>query len=214
MGDIVTVNHVNKSYAKQQVLKDVCVDFQEGKIHGLIGRNGSGKTQLIKVICGYVLPDSGDVVVQGKHIGHDVDHPDDIGLLIESPGFLPGYSGLFNLQMLAAMNTKIKKEEIITVLSRVGLGDAVKKKVNQYSLGMRQRLGIAQAIMSNPQLLILDEPMNGLDNNGVKDMRQLLLTLKSQGKTIILASHFAQDIDKLCDTVSEMDRGVLTSVKA
>lgn len=214
MGDIVTVNHVNKSYAKQQVLKDVCVDFQEGKIHGLIGRNGSGKTQLIKVICGYVLPDSGDVVVQGKHIGHDADHPDDIGLLIESPGFLPGYSGLFNLQMLAAMNTKIKKEEIITVLSRVGLGDAVKKKVNQYSLGMRQRLGIAQAIMSNPQLLILDEPMNGLDNNGVKDMRQLLLTLKSQGKTIILASHFAQDIDKLCDTVSEMDRGVLTSVKA
>ncbi len=209
MSDCIVINRVYKSYGKQQVLQDVCVRFEAGKIHGLIGRNGSGKTQLMKVICGYVLPDSGEVLVFDKQIGKQIDHPESMGLLIESPGFLPGYSGLFNLQMLAAMNTKLKKEDLMAVLKQVGLDGAEKKKVNHYSLGMRQRLGIAQAIMANPDVLLLDEPMNGLDNSGVQNMRQLLLDLKAQGKTILLASHFAQDIHALCDTVHEMEAGVI-----
>lgn len=206
----ILLENVTKRYGEQTVLSNINVSFENGKIHGLVGRNGSGKTQLFKVICGYVIPESGNVWVDGKKVGKDVDFPSNIGVLIESPGFLMNYSGLFNLELLAAINTKLTRNEIKKVMELVGLGDAIKKRVGAYSLGMRQRLGIAQAIMDDPQIIILDEPFNGLDNEGVYSIRKLLLDLKNRGKTIILASHNPYDIEALCDSVYEMDVGVIS----
>ncbi len=213
MENIITLEHVSKSYRNQQVLKDVSVSFEKGKIHGIIGRNGSGKTQMFKVIAGYVLPDYGNVVVNGEKIGVKTDYPRHLGMLIETPGFLPAYSGLFNLQMLAAMNTKLTREKLLNTLHNVGLDKAIHKKVGQYSLGMRQRLGIAQAIMDEPQIIILDEPFNGLDNAGVKEIRRLLVNLRNEGKTILLSSHHAEDIEALCDTVHEMESGTIQAIQ-
>lgn len=205
----VQVYHIFKSYGKSAVLQDVSVEFEKGKIHGIIGRNGSGKTQLFKIIAGYVSADHGKVTAFGKDVGRQINHPERMGILIEIPGFLPNYSGLFNLQMLAAMNTKLTRGQLIETLDQVGLHDAIHKKVSQYSLGMRQRLGIAQAIMGDPELIILDEPFNGLDHTGVSEIRKLILQCKEAGKTILLSSHYAEDIDELCDTVHRMEAGVL-----
>ena len=189
------------------------MQFEKGRIHGLIGRNGSGKTMLMKCICGFVRPTSGTVQVAGKQIGKDCDFPESVGIIIETPGFIPYYSGFRNLKLLADLNKRIGKEEIRRTMLKVGLDPELKRHVRKYSLGMRQRLGLAQAIMENPDLLILDEPMNGLDKEGVADMRKYLLDLKAQGKTILIASHSAEDIDILCDTVCEMDKGVLSVIR-
>lgn len=207
---MIEVKNVSLTLQKSEILKGVSVSFERGKIHGLIGRNGSGKTMLMKCICGFVRPTSGDVYVDGKRIGKDCDFPENVGIIIETPGFIPYYSGLKNLKLLASLNGKISVDEIKNTIRRVGLDPGLKRHVRKYSLGMRQRLGLAQAIMENPDLLILDEPMNGLDKDGVKDMRQYLLDLKANGKTILIASHSAEDIDVLCDTVCEMDKGALT----
>ena len=209
MSDIIEISHVTKKYGAATVLNDVNISFEKGKIHGIVGRNGSGKTVLFKCICGLMHPEEGVILVNGKRVGRDVDMPEDIGAIIEAPGFLPNYSGYKNLRFLANIRRKIGKEEILNVLKTVGLDPESRKHVGKYSLGMRQRLGIAQAIMEDPEILILDEPMNGLDNAGVQDIRALLLELKAQGKTILLASHNHEDIAALCDTVHEMDGGVL-----
>ena len=210
MKDIsISVQHVYKDFNGEEVLRDVHHDFETEKIHGIIGNNGSGKTVLFKCICGLMHPEEGVILVNGKRVGRDVDMPEDIGAIIEAPGFLPNYSGYKNLRFLANIRRKIGKEEILNVLKTVGLDAESRKHVGKYSLGMRQRLGIAQAIMEDPEILILDEPMNGLDNAGVQDIRALLLELKAQGKTILLASHNHEDIAALCDTVHEMDGGVL-----
>lgn len=206
----IKVEHVNKMFKEIQVLKDVSVEFEEGKIYGLVGRNGSGKTVLLKCICGFLPVTSGTVTVDGKVIGKEAEVPDDIGIIIEEPGFLPQYSGKKNLKFLANLNNKMQDKEIEDILIRVGLDPHNPKKVGKYSLGMRQRLGIAQAIMENPHLLILDEPTNGLDEKGVAEIRKLLLELKSETRTMIIASHNAEDIRTLCDEVYEMDGGVLT----
>ena len=207
----VRVEQVTKTYGKDTVLDGVSVNFEAGKIHGIIGRNGSGKTMLFKTICGFVRPTSGRVLVDGKEVGKDVDFPQDLGLIIETPGFLPYYSGYKNLKILASLRNRIKDEEIRGAMERVGLDPKLKKSVRKYSLGMNQRLGIAQAIMEGPSLLVLDEPMNGLDNQGVQDMRELFKELREEGKTILLASHNREDIEALCDTVMEMDHGRIIS---
>lgn len=209
---MVHIDNLSLVIKKTEILKAVNVSFGAGKIHGLIGRNGSGKTMLMKCICGFVRPTSGTVTVAGKQIGKDCDFPESAGIVIETPGFIPYYSGYKNLKLLANLNRKIGKDEIRSTMKKVGLDPDLKRHVGKYSLGMRQRLGLAQAIMENPDLLILDEPMNGLDKDGVKDMRQYLLDLKAQGKTILIASHSAEDISVLCDTVCEMDKGVLTNL--
>ena len=209
METCIEVQNVVKRFRDQVVLKNVSISFEKGKIHGIVGRNGSGKTVLFKCICGLMHPEEGVILVNGKRVGRDVDMPEDIGAIIEAPGFLPNYSGYKNLRFLANIRRKIGKEEILNVLKTVGLDPKSRKHVGKYSLGMRQRLGIAQAIMEDPEILILDEPMNGLDNAGVQDIRALLLELKAQGKTILLASHNHEDIAALCDTVHEMDGGVL-----
>lgn len=211
--NIISVKNLSKDFGQERVLKSVSRDFEKGKIHGIVGNNGSGKTVLMKCICGFLIPDSGSITVNGERVGVDVDFPRDMGLIIETPGFLPNVTGIKNLEILASLNKKIGLEEIAAAIRRVGLDPLMKKPVGKYSLGMRQRLGIAQAIMENPSLLILDEPLNGLDKHGVREMRQLIKGLKEQGKTILLASHNQGDIDELCDTVCEMDAGVMTMIR-
>ena len=211
--NIISVKNLSKDFGQERVLKSVTRDFERGKIHGIVGNNGSGKTVLMKCICGFLIPDSGSITVNGERVGVDVDFPRDIGLIIETPGFLPNMTGVKNLEILASLNKKIGLEEIAASIRRVGLDPLMKKPVGKYSLGMRQRLGIAQAIMEDPALLILDEPLNGLDKHGVREMRQLIKGLKEQGKTILLASHNQGDIDELCDTVCEMDAGVMTMIR-
>ncbi|MDR0918485.1 MAG: ATP-binding cassette domain-containing protein [Oscillospiraceae bacterium] len=208
---MIQVKNLNKSFKEARVLKNINLSFEKGKIHGLIGRNGSGKTMLMKCICGFVKPTSGQVTVDGKIIGKDIDVPENIGIIIESPGFLANCNGYKNLQLLAMIKNKIREEDIIKSIKSVGLDPKSKKWVGKYSLGMKQRLGIAQAMMENPDILILDEPMNGLDNRGVEDIRRILLSLKEKNKTIILASHNKEDISVLCDTVVEMDNGEIIS---
>lgn len=213
MGAYISVNHVTKKFKEATVLRDVNVEFNKGEIHGLIGRNGSGKTMLMKCICGLVPITSGTIIINQKQIGKDIQIPDNIGAIIETPGFLPSYSGYYNLLFLSKIKGIISRDQIKQSIRKVGLNPEDKKPVGKYSLGMRQRLGLAQAIMENPELLILDEPMNGLDKEGVSDIRTLLLELKRQGKTIILASHSAEDIDVLCDGVSEMEHGKLHKIR-
>ena len=208
----ISVQNVSKSFGQERVLKSVSRDFEKGKIHGIVGNNGSGKTVLMKCICGFLIPTEGTVTVNGRRVGRDVDFPPDLGIVIETPGFLPNITGVKNLEILASLNKKIGLEQIAASIRRVGLDPLMKKPVGKYSLGMRQRLGIAQAIMEDPSLLILDEPLNCLDKHGVAEMRKLIKGLKGEGKTILLASHNQGDIDELCDTVCEMDAGVMTII--
>ncbi len=210
---IITVKSVNLTIGKNEILKDISVSFEKGKIHGLIGRNGSGKTMLMKCICGFIKPTSGEIIVDEKRVGKDVDFPKNMGIIIETPGFIPYYSGYKNLKLIAGLNNKINKEQIKQSMKQVGLDPELKRHVRKYLLGMRQRLGLAQAIMENPDILILDEPFNGLDKDGVKDMREYLLSYKEQGKTILICSHSAEDITVLCDTVHEMDKGAITTIE-
>ena len=211
--NIISVKNLSKDFGQERVLKSVSRDFERGKIHGIVGNNGSGKTVLMKCICGFLRPTEGTAQVFGKTIGKDCDFAPQTGMLIETPGFLPHETGMNNLLWLARLGKGASKECVKSLIEMVGLDPALRKPVSQYSLGMRQRLGIAQALLDDPALLILDEPMNGLDKNGVRSIRDLLLSLKEQGKTIILASHFAQDIDELCDAVYEMDQGALTMLR-
>lgn len=205
--NVVKVEHLTKCFGNTKVLGDVTVNFEKGKINGIVGRNGSEKTMLMKCICGFLNPTEGIVTVSGKIVGKDVEIPQDIGVIIETPGFVTNYSGYKNLKLLASVRGRITNDEIVKVMDIVGLDAKSKKHVGKYSLGMRQRLGIAQAIMEKPEILILDEPMNGLDNDGVLHIRKVLLELKEQGTTIILASHNKEDIDILCDRVCFMDKG-------
>lgn len=210
---VIEMRSVVKRWGNNTVLKSVDLVVNSSEIVGIIGHNGSGKTVLMKCICGFITPDSGEITVSGKRIGKDVDIPKNIGLIIESPGFLPNFSGFSNLWQLAKIRSKISKDDVRRVIEKVGLNPDEKKHVGKYSLGMKQRLGIAQAIMENPDILILDEPMNGLDKNGVEEMRKLLLQLKDDGKAIIIASHNSVDIDVLCDRVFEITKGTLTQVR-
>lgn len=213
MNTVVDIKNVTKQYGANKVLKDVSMTCETRKIYGLIGRNGSGKTVLLKCVCGLVIPTSGEVSVWGQSVGKDVDFPENIGFIIESPGFLLQESGLSNLKHLASIRGKIGIDEIRESMNTVGLDPDLKLHVGKYSMGMRQRLGIAQAIMEKPKLLVLDEPMNGLDNQGVEHIRSLLLALKESGVTILLASHFKDDIAYLCDEVYQMDAGIISKVE-
>ena len=209
----IKVENVSKDFAQERVLRSVTRKFESGLIHGIVGNNGSGKTVLMKCICGFLVPTEGKITVNGQIVGKDVDFPGNMGLIIETPGFLPNVSGVKNLEILASLNKKIGLSEIAEAIRTVGLDPKLNKPVGKYSLGMRQRLGIAQAIMEDLKLLIIDEPLNGLDKHGVAEMRALIKSLKAKGKTILLASHNQADIDELCDTVCEMDAGVMTMLR-
>lgn len=212
MSEIVKVENVTKYFKQEKVLDDVNMNLETGHIYGIVGKNGAGKTVLFKIIAGFIKPSSGKVTVAGKIIGVDRDFPDSLGLIIETPGFLSQYNAYQNLLYLANINNKISKEDIKEAIRMVGLDPDSNKKVGKFSLGMRQRLGIAQAIMENPNLIILDEPMNGLDKKGIEDVKELLLKLKGDGKTILMASHYAEDME-ICDEVFQMEGGKLGDMK-
>lgn len=206
---MIEVSNLSLKIKDKIILSRINLCMEDGKIYGLSGNNGCGKTMLMKCICGFVRPTDGTVAADQKVIGKDMDYLEDAGVIIETPGFVPYYTGLKNLKLLAGIRRKADVGHLESVMKRCGLEPKLKLPVKKYSLGMRQRLGIAQAVMEDQKYLILDEPMNGLDKSGVKDMRELLLELRSQGKLIILASHNKADIDILCDRVYEMDDGAV-----
>lgn len=212
MKPYIVIEHVTKKFGEDTVLDDINVTMEQGKVYGFAGNNGSGKTVLMKCICGFLPVTKGKIYVNEKVIGTEIDFPESIGVIIETPGFMPNLTGMRNLEILAGLRGNISKEEIRQAMQRAGLNPDLRKSVSKYSLGMRQRLGIAQAIMEQPDFLILDEPFNGLDKHGVADIRNLLLELKEQGKTIILASHNSEDIRILCDQVYEMDGGKMKAL--
>ena len=211
---MINVENICLTLKNRDRLTSVNLTMEPGNIYGLVGNNGSGKTMLMKVICGLVKPTSGTVTCDGIIIGKDRDYLPDAGIIIETPGFISYYSGFKNLKFLAGIRGKIGNEEIRKAMEDVGLDPDLRLPVRKYSLGMRQRLGIAQAIMENPRYLVFDEPMNGLDKNGIAEARKLLLDRKAAGATIILSSHNREDIDILCDHVYEMEQGYMTEVKA
>ena len=180
---MIQIEDLYLTIRKTEILKGIRLELEDGKIHGLIGRNGSGKTMLMKCICGFVRPTSGTIKVNGKYVGKDLDFPQDLGVIIENPAFLPHLSGFANLQLLAKARKRIGDAEIDQVMERLSLDPGNRLPVRKYSLGMKQRLGIAQAIMEMPCLLVLDEPMGALDEEGVRDVRRILMELKQQGTT-------------------------------
>lgn len=206
---IAEIKNVSKKFGDETVVREVSMFLEPGKIYGIAGRNGSGKTVLFKMIIGFLRPTAGKIVVGGKEIGKDADFAEDIGIIIETPGFLGSFSGYKNLEYLAGIKKQIGRDEIRKSMELTGLDPDSRKKVKKYSLGMRQRLGIAQAIMEHPKFLILDEPMNGLDREGAAEMRALFLRLRKEGTTILLSSHHGEDMEELCDEVYEMEDGLL-----
>ena len=209
MEEKIRIESVTKKFGSYAALDGISLSFEKGKIHGMIGRNGSGKTVLFKCICGFLRVDDGAVFVDGKQIGKEIEAPESIGAIIETPGFLPGYSARQNLQFLAGIRRKIGKKEIDAAIRKVGLDPEAKKHVGKYSLGMRQRLGIAQAIMEEPSLLILDEPVNGLDPLGIQELRHLIRSFPDQGITVLVSSHILSEIQQTADYIGIIANGKL-----
>jgi len=203
----VEVKAVSKKLREHQVLKDIDLFVNVGEVAGIYGANGSGKSMLLRVISGLVLPDAGTVHVFGKSIGRDTEFSPELGALIDGPGFLLDYNGIYNLELLASIRNHISKEEIRKVIERVGLNPDDNRPVKTYSTGMRQRLGVAQAILENPKLILLDEPTSALDSEGTKQIHTLLEEMQSSGVTIIIVSHKPDEIKDLCSHVYEMQTG-------
>ena len=210
MKKMIELEHVTKYFKNEAVINDLDLELYDNKIYGFTGRNGSGKSVLMKMIGGFIKPDSGRVIVNGRELTKGYDFPKGMGALIENPGFLWYDTGFNNLLYLARIQKIIGREEIKEAMISVGLDPDSKKKVGRYSLGMKQRLGIAQAIMENPEILLLDEPMNGLDEEGVEIVRNMLLKKKSEGVIIMISSHNREDISILCDEVYNINAGRLT----
>ena len=207
----ISIQNVSKSFGQHKVLDNINLNCEKGFIYGIVGHNGSGKTVLFKSICGFIKPDSGVITINGKP-NLDISKFN-LGVIIEAPAYISELSGIDNLTYLYEIKNKRNRKHLEEVLRLVGLDPLSKKKVSKYSMGMKQRLAIAQAIMEEQDILILDEPMNGLDKQGVEDMRNLFIRLKEEGKTIVLASHNKEDIDILCDYVYEIDSGKLKNIR-
>ena len=205
----INIKNVSKSFKNQKVLKDISLSLESGKIYGIVGYNGSGKTVLFKCICGFYKVDQGEITVNGKVIGKDVDILPNAGILIEEPGYVRDMTGYQNLDILYCVKNKPNRKIIEETMKRVGLDPKSKKRVSHYSLGMKQRLAIAQATMEDQKILILDEPMNGLDKNGIEQMRNYYRQKREEGKLILLASHNPLDIEILCDEIYLIEDGCL-----
>lgn len=201
---MVEIKHLSIDYKKNRILDDINLSVNKGEICGIVGRNGSGKTLLMKCICGFLPIKSGEIIVDDKVVGRDVDFPESMGIMIEYPVFSENKTGLQNLLFLASIKKIASKETIMEYMNRFQLDPKRKTKVKKYSLGMKQKLGIIQAIMENPALLILDEPFNSLDEESIGLVRRLLLEEKEKGKTILISSHNKEDIELLCDQVYRM----------
>ncbi|MEK5390625.1 ATP-binding cassette domain-containing protein [Margalitia sp. FSL K6-0131] len=203
----VKAEHLSKEIKKQLILKDINLSLKKGFIYGFRGKNGSGKTMLFRALCGLIRPTEGTVTVGGATLGKEMSFPPSVGVLIEYPGFLNGYTGFENLKMLARLKDQIDDERIKESIRLVGLDPDDKRKYRKYSLGMKQRLGIAQAIMEEPELIILDEPTNALDTDGIEELKKLLLDLKKENKCILIASHDKEELNYLSDEIFMMENG-------
>ena len=203
----IKIDHLTKVLKRHTVLDDITLELEENRIHGFVGQNGSGKTMLFRAVSGLIFPTSGTVEVFGRVIGKDVSFPESLGLVLENIGLYPQYSGFQNLKLLASIQKKITDGEIREAISRVGLDPADKRPVRKYSLGMKQRIALAQAIMEHPRLLILDEPTNALDEEGVELIRGLVREEQERGATVLVSSHNREDIEQLCDTVTVLENG-------
>ena len=206
---VIELKNLTKKFKELLVLDNINGSFEKGKVHGLIGKNGCGKTVLLKLICGFLHPSSGTVVVDNKVIGQKIDFPNNIGILIETPGFLPYYSGIKNLLFLSQIQHCICKDDISLTMEEVGLNPKLKTKVSKYSLGMLQRLAFAQAIMEKPSLLILDELFSSLDESGINVVKSKIYDLKKTGRTIIITSHNKGIINEICDNIYKLENGKL-----
>lgn len=201
------ITDISKKIGEDNVLSGITLSMEKGKIYGLQGKNGCGKSMLMRVICGLVLPSSGEVKIDGKTLGKDISFPQSVGVFIEKPGFLDSYSGFKNLLMLASIKGNVGGTEIKEVLKRVGLQDVMYKKYRKYSLGMKQKLGIAAAIMEKPDLIILDEPSNALDQKSEEVLWQIVREEKERGALIIISCHTAEVLEKVSDEIFKMDMG-------
>lgn len=206
----IEVRNVQKDFKKVNVLHDLNIIFESGKIYGLIGRNGSGKSVFLKMLCGFYEPTAGEILFDGINVIKEKSFPPNTRALIEKPCFLPDLTGLENLELLASIQKRISNDDIQETLKDVNLYDERNKKYSQYSLGMKQKLGIAQVLMENPDVIILDEPFNGIENNTTEKLRKLLLNQKKNGKIIIIASHIKEDIEILADELYEFDNSTIT----
>ncbi|WP_027964953.1 ABC transporter ATP-binding protein [Halalkalibacillus halophilus] len=213
MSNIIEISNLSIKLKKTMIIEELNFSSSGGEIVGIVGKNGSGKSVLFKVISGLYRPDNGDLIVNGKNISSNNSFPTDFGALIENPGFLPNKSGFKNLKILSEIQKKISSEEIVNIIESVGLKDAMYTKVRNYSLGMKQRLGIAQAIMEKPKLVLLDEPTNGLDDEGTEIIKKLLWNIKLQGTTILLTSHNFEEIEELSDRIFRIERENMLQIK-
>ena len=207
----IVIKNVSKSFDGIEVLHDVNLDLEEGKIYGFIGRNGSGKSVLFKIICGLYYPTSGSVIVDGVDIHKNDVFPNDMRVLIEKPNFLPNLTGLENLKLLASIQNKITEEDIILILDKLNLKKDMNKLYHKYSLGMKQKLAVAQVFMENPKMMIFDEPFNGIEEKTVEVIKKILLEEKKNGKIILISSHIKEDIEELADTIYFVDAGSANS---
>ncbi len=203
----IEVKNVTKSFGKNEVIHNIDMVFESGKIYGLIGRNGSGKSVFLKILCGFYKPTTGSVIYDGVDITKNNLFPINTRALIERPNFLPDLTGFENLELLASIQKKISKEDIISTLKRINLYEEKDKKFSKYSLGTKQKLGIAQVLMEDPEVMIFDEPMNGVENETALEIRKIIKEEKKKGKLIIIASHIKEDIVGLSDEVYEFDAG-------
>lgn len=209
----IVIKNVSKSFDGVEVLHDVNLDLEEGHIYGFIGRNGSGKSVLFKIICGLYYPTTGSVIVDGIDIHKNDIFPNDMRVLIEKPNFLPNLTGLENLKLLASIQNKITEEDIILILDKLNLKKDMNKLYHKYSLGMKQKLAVAQVFMENPKMMIFDEPFNGIEEKTVEVIKKILLEEKKNGKIILISSHIKEDIEELADTIYFVDAGSVNSYR-
>lgn len=203
----IEIRNLYKKIKGVTVLENINIKFSKGKIYGLQGKNGSGKTMLMRAICGLIIPTEGTVNINGEILHKDISFPKSLGALIENPAFLANYTGSQNLKLLSSVNGKVSDNEITSALKSVGLDPNDKRVYKKYSLGMKQRLGIACAIMGSPEIIVLDEPINALDESGVMQIRDILLQIKSNGAIIILACHDKNELELLSDEIIKMECG-------
>ncbi len=201
------INGLSKTIRKSEILKQITVSMDNGKIYGLWGKNGSGKTMLMRCICGLVFPSAGNILINGKILGKDISFPESVGVLIESPGFIEHYNAIDNLKAIASIEGNVTENEMLRLMEMLELDSTSKKKVKKYSLGMRQKLGIIAAVMGTPELIILDEPINALDESSVKKVKLLLNELKKKGSLIIISCHDRFEMEELTDEIFYMENG-------
>ena len=203
----INIDNISKSFDKGLVLNNINLYFESGKVYGLKGRNGSGKTMLLRAISGLILPDKGTIKIDDKILGDDLSFPPSVGVLIENPGYIPELSGKENLRNIADIKSVVSDDEINEIMKYFDLEPESKKPVKKYSLGMKQKLGLCMAFMEDPELILLDEPMNALDEKAVNDLKDLILKKEKEGKLIIIASHDLEDLEELTDEIIEMQNG-------